>query len=189
VLIFFVADSLFHSQPRRKTMKTTARLLAVAVFILALAPAAQAAKDWTAVASTGTIDNTSLGFFAFNGPSLTYLSGSSSLQPIIARYNVTNTFDNNSNPDQPGWTTLELGYDNPGAAGAITATLFQVDPCTGAQTTLCVVSSQAATTNSCSPPCTFSTVIDFSRHLYYIQVRLARTATTLFPVAKTLRLF
>ncbi len=170
-------------------MKTAARLFACAVLTLALAPAAHAVKDWTAVASTGTIDNTSLGFFAFNGPTLTYLTGSSSVAPIIARYNVTNTYDNNSNPDRPGWVALELGYDNPGPAGSVTATLFQVDPCTGAQTTLCIVSSLAATTNSCVSPCNFSTPIDFSLHLYYIQVKLTRNATTLFPVAKTLRLF
>jgi hypothetical protein len=171
-------------------MRTAARLFACAVLTLTLAPAAHAAKDWTAVASTGTIDNTSLNFFAFSGPTLTYLTGSSSVAPIIARYNVTNTYDNNANPDKPGWTTLELGYDNPGPAGSVSATLFQVDPCTGAQTTLCVVNSLAATTNSCSPPCTFSsTVIDFSLHLYYIQVRLTRASTNLFPVAKTLRLF
>ena len=172
-------------------MKTAARLFACAVLTLALAPAAHAAKDWTAVASTGAIDNTSLGFFAFNGPALTYLSGSSSLLPVVARYNVTNTFDNNSNPDKPGWSILELGYDNAGGpAGAVQATLFQVEPCTGVQTVLCVVNSNANTTNSCTPPCQFSSAaIDFSLHLYYIQVRLTRNATNLFPAAKTLRLF
>jgi len=170
-------------------MRTAARFFACAVLTLTLAPAVHAARDWTAVASTGAIDNTSLGFFAFNGPALTYLSGSSSVAPVIARYNVTNTYDNNANPDQPGWTTLELGYDNPGPAGSVSATLFQVEPCTGAQITLCVVNSLGGAVNSCTPPCKFTAPIDFSLHLYYIQVRLTRTSPNLFPAAKTLRLF
>lgn len=175
-------------------MKPTARrfafaILSFAILALAIPPAAFAARDWTAVASTGTIDNTSLSFFSFNGPALSYLPGSLSTAPLIARYNVTNTFDNNGNPDQPGWTTLELGYTNPGGGAAITATLFQVDPCTGAQTPLCTVSAGVAT-NACNV-CVFAppAIIDFSRHLYYVQVTLTRPNNGLFPTAKTLRIF
>jgi hypothetical protein len=172
-------------------MSPTARrfacaILSFAILTLALPPAALAARDWTAVASTGAIDGSSLGFFSFSGPTLTYLSGSLSTAPVIARYNVTNTFDNNANPDQPGWTALELGYTNP-AGAAITATLFQVDPCTGVQVALCTVNAAVAT-NTCSI-CTFTPVIDFSRHLYYVQVTLTRPNPGLLPVAKTLRIF
>ncbi len=173
-------------------MQPTARrfafaILSFTILALAFAPAAFAARDWTAVASTGAIDGSSLGFFSFSGPTLTYLSGSLSTAPVIARYNVTNTFDNNANPDQPGWTALELGYTNPAGGAAITATLFQVDPCTGVQIALCTVNAAVAT-NTCSI-CTFAPVIDFSRHLYYVQVTLTRPNNALFPTAKTLRIF
>lgn len=71
----------------------------------------------------------------------------------------------------------------------ITATLFQVDPCTGNQTPLCSVMSTSNVTNTCSD-CTFtSTPVNFAAHLYYIQVVLQRTSSTLDPIAKTLRLF
>jgi hypothetical protein len=166
-------------------MKSATRLFACVALALTLAPAAFAARDWTAVASTGAIDGTSLGFFAFNGPALTYLAGSLSTAPVIARYNVTNTFDNNPNPDQPGWTTFELGFTNP-AGCTITATLFQVDPCTGNQVVLCTIHATTGTNicNACGfPP------VDFSLHLYYIQVTLTRPNSTLLPMAKTLRLF
>lgn len=171
-------------------MRSGSRLIVFVSLLLTLAPGAFAAKDWTGVASTGAIDGSSLSFFTFNGPALTYLSGSTSLTPVIARYNVTNTFDNNSNPDMPGWTTLELGYSAAGLpANAVSATLFQVEPCTGSQTAICTVDSLAGVVNMCNS-CQFpATTFDFAHHLYYIEVILTRPASNLFPTAKTLRLF
>lgn len=171
-------------------MRSGRCLLACVVLSLALSQGAFAAHDWTAVASTGAIDGSSLSFFTFAGPTLTYLGGSTSLAPVIARYNVTNTFDNNANPDMPGWTTIELGYSAAGlAAGAVSATLFQVDPCTGNQVVLCVVNSTANVVNTCNA-CVFAAgAINFAAHLYYVEVVLNRPATNLFPTAKTLRLF
>jgi len=172
-------------------MKSARRLLVFGSLLLALSQGAFAAHDWTAVASTGAIDNTSLGFFAFSGPTLTYLTGSNVLSPVIARYNVTNTFDNNSNPDMPAWTTLEFGYSAPAGlpAGAMSATLFQVEPCSGSQTTICTVNSAAGPANTCGT-CTFnSTTFDFAHHLYYVEVILTRPAPNLLPAAKTLRIF
>jgi hypothetical protein len=170
-------------------MKTASRFLVSIALLLALAPAAFAARDWTSVASTGAIDGSSLGFFTFAGPTLTYLAGSTSVAPVIARYNVTNTFDNNPNPDMPGWTTFELGYSAAGLpAGAVSATLFQVDPCTGNQVPLCTVNSLPNVTNVCGT-CPIPAPIDFAHHLYYIQVTLTRPVPNLFPTAKTLRIF
>jgi hypothetical protein len=171
-------------------MRSGARLLAFVALLLALSQGAFAARDWTSVASTGAIDGSSLGFFTFAGPSLTYLGGSTSLAPVIARYNVTNTFDNNANPDMPGWTAFELGYNAAGLPpNAVSATLFQVDPCTGTQVVICTANSLAGAVNACAV-CTFPpTTFDFSRHLYYIQVTLNRPAINLFPTAKTLRIF
>ncbi|HXO22064.1 MAG TPA: hypothetical protein VOA87_19275 [Thermoanaerobaculia bacterium] len=169
-------------------MKAAARLFAFATLALVLVPAAHAAHDWTAVTSTGAIDSTSLGIYFFNGAVLTFPPGSGSLGTIVARYNVTNTFDNNANPDMPGWTTLEFGYSNPGAFGAVNATLFQVDPCNGAQVTLCTVNALAGATNTCST-CTFTAAMDFSRHLYYVLVRITRPASTVTASANSLRIF
>jgi hypothetical protein len=171
-------------------MRSARRLLVFGSLFLALSQGAFAIHDWTAVASTGAIDGSSLGFFMFSGPSLTYLTGSTVLTPVIARYNVTNTFDNNANPDMPAWTTFELGYSDTGLpAGSVSATLFQVDPCTGNQVAICTVSSISNVANMCGD-CTFNAgTFDFAHHLYYIQVTLTRPAPNLFPTAKTLRLF
>jgi hypothetical protein len=170
-------------------MRSRLCILAFTALLLALSPSAFAAHDWTAVASTGTVDPSANGIYIFAGPELTYASTSTSVSPIIARYNVTNTYPLNSNPDMPGWNTLELGYSAAGLpAGAITATLIQVDPCNGNQTTLCTVSSTAGATNVCSD-CTFTPAINFAAHLYYVQVVLTRPSSTLFPIAKTLRIF
>jgi hypothetical protein len=173
-------------------MKTAGRLLVFGSLFLALSQIAFAAHDWTAVASTGAIDNSSLGFFAFAGPTLTYLAGSNSAAPVIARYNVTNTYDEGAIPDMPGRTTLELGYSAIGLPpGAVSATLFQVDPCTGNQVAICTVNSLPNATNICGT-CNFGAgVFNFANHLYYIQVTLTRPLPppNLFPTAKTLRLF
>jgi hypothetical protein len=164
-------------------MRTAVRLVGFAALALTLSPAAFAVHDWTAVGSTAAIDNPSLGQYGFAGPALTFSAGGSA---ITAHYNVTNTFDEGPNPDQPGWRIFELGYNNfPG--GAITATLFQVDPCTGNQVVLCTINAVSAT-NICTA-CSFTPVIDFSLHLYYIEVRMSRTNSTIFPAVKTLRLF
>lgn len=170
-------------------MRAVARPVVFAILLLALAPAAFAGGHWTSVASTGAIDGSSLSYFSFAGPNLTYLAGSTSLTPLIARYNVTNTFDNNSNPDMPGWTTLELTYGAAGLpAAAVTATLFQVDPCTGNQVLICTVSSLAGA-STCGD-CTFSsTTFNFASHVYYVEVTEIRHASNLFPTAKTLRIF
>jgi len=171
-------------------MRSARRLLVFGSLLLAFSQGAFAAHDWTAVPSTGAIDSGSLFIFAFAGPTLTYLGTSGSTAQLIARYNVTNTYDEGTVPDAPGWTTFELGYSAAGLpAGAVSATLFQVDPCTGNQETICVVNSLAGATNACVT-CTFSAAtFDFAHHLYYVEVILTRPAPNLFPTAKTLRIF
>jgi hypothetical protein len=165
-------------------MRSAVRLLGFAALAVALSPAAYAAHDWTAVGSTAAIDNPSLGQYGFAGAALTFSPGGAA---ITAHYNVTNTFDEGPNPDQPGWRIFELGYSN-FTGGAITSTLFQVDPCTGNQVVLCTINALPNATNICST-CSFTQVIDFSLHLYYIEVRMSRTNSTIFPAVKTLRLF
>ena len=66
------------------------------------------AKPWTAVGSTGVVDEASLNVFAFGTADIAFKAGAAGTV-VVARYNVTNTFDNNANPNRPGWTTLEMG--------------------------------------------------------------------------------
>lgn len=150
-----------------------------------LAPALDA-QVWTAVASTGTVDEASLGNFAFgaNPTSFGYLAGSPSTAPIVARYNVTDT----SGIERPAWNTLELGYLENAPGALVTAQLFQVNPCTGQRVLLCGVSSLDSPAPNCVR-CTFNNQIDFGQFLYYVEVTVSRNNAGLNPIANTLRIY
>lgn len=150
-----------------------------------LAPALDA-QVWTAVASTGTVDEAAVGIFAFgaNPTSFGYSAASMSTAPIVARYNVTDV----SGTQKPAWTNLELGYLENAAGAVVTAQLFQVDPCSGQRTLICGVSSVNSPLPNCVR-CTFDTQIDFGQYLYYVEVTVSRNSTALNPTANTLRIF
>lgn len=165
-------------------MKSLFASLAIALFLLPLSLSAQTGT-WTAVASSGDIDETALGIFAVNGSSLQHQGAS--LTSIVARYNVTNTFGGGLT-DLPPWTTLELGsFDNTNLGG-VRATLFQVDPCTGNQVALCGVGSVDAAAPTCQK-CSFTQQIDFGQFLYYVEVVIFRSNGAVFPAARTLRIY
>jgi hypothetical protein len=178
-------------------MRSISRLIAaLAVLTLPLPLLAQPIPlpAWTAVASTGTVDeaNYTPVNFAFGGgppglPSLGFLGGSIG-PPVVARYNVTNLagFSN------PPWTTLELGaIDTVAAAGNnVTARLIQVKPCTGTQAVLCtVVSLDNPAGGGLCNRCTFNVPIDFTQFLYYVEVTVSRTTAAANEQALTLRIF
>ena len=98
---------------------------------------------------------------------------------------------NTASPDSPTppWTTFELGYTIR-ANSEITATLFQVDPCTGESTTICSMTTQRGVLLNCIT-CTFPAgTIDFSNYVYYVQVDVTRpVAAVLGPQANTLRIY
>jgi hypothetical protein len=168
---------------------------------------------WTAVASTGTVDESAFvggaPIFAFGPPlfpaalypptvtGVGYNPASASLAPIILRYNVTNTFETGPlGPTQPTWQFLELGSTAP-QGSAVTATLFRVSPCTGQQAVICSVtnSNQLLPAPPAAPGiclrCQFPAgTINFAGALYHVEVVLRRTSTTApSPAAHTLRIF
>jgi hypothetical protein len=146
-------------------------------------------RPWTAVGASGTVDETSIPFFGFTGPSAGY-KVTHSVDRLEFRYNVTNTFDNNADPTKPGWNTLELGGHAPGTSN-IAATFYRVNRCTGAQRVLCQVGLSGTTTATCRP-CTVPAVwlpIDFSNFLYYVRVEVDRNTPGELPWVHTLRVF
>jgi len=161
------------------------RFILAALLLACALPVAAATGTWTAVASTGVVDESATGIYSFGSTNLGYLGGSGSVAPIVARYNVTKTL---SSSDTPPWTTLELGYFDNGTTGAVRADLFQVDRCTGAQTLLCSFTSIDFTTSTCGH-CTFPATVNFVNNLYYVQVTLSRTSPNALPQAFTLRIF
>lgn len=168
-------------------MKSMLLTLTVAFLFLGALPLASQNGAWTAVGSTGVIDEGSLGIFQFGPTDLTYGPGSS-LNSITARYNVTNTFGG-ANSDTPPWQNLEMGYLDTNAQVGVQATLFQVDRCTGTQTALCTVMSVDNSISVCRR-CQLTAPVDFGINLYYVQVVLTRS-TTLVPPPQlfTLRIF
>jgi hypothetical protein len=151
------------------------------------APSAQTLpRPWTAVGSTGVVDEASLNTFAFGTTDIGFKAGATSTK-IVARYNVTNTFDNNANPNKPGWTTLEMGSNAP-LNTIVTARLFQVKACDQNQVLLCTATNRSSD-HPCAK-CTINGTIDFTDHLYYVEVTLDRNSTLNSPPRMyTLRIF
>jgi hypothetical protein len=145
---------------------------------------------WTAVASTGVIDEAFTNFYAFGTTDLGFAGGGG--QQILARYNVTNTYDSSpitNNPNVPGWRTLELGSLAP-PGNVVVADLYRVESCTGVRTHLC----RAFNAGGGGPKCDFCFLqnindVDFSKNLYYIELRLFRNPGTAGPRAFTLRIY
>lgn len=168
-------------------MKKALLSLAAAALFLAALPLAAQTGTWTAVGSTGVIDESSLSLFNFGTTNLTF--GATASGTIVARYNVTNTLGGGVS-DLPPWNTLEMGYLDSNTATTVQATLFQVDPCTGKQVALCTVTSVDSTAPTCNR-CSFPTgSINFARQLYYVQAVLTRgSASVPAPSLFTLRIF
>lgn len=164
-------------------MKSRLVPLVLALLLLPLSLSAQTGT-WTAVASSGDIDEASLGLFAVNGALLQHAAGA--VGQVVARYNVTNTYGGAAS-DVPPWHTLELGYFDGAAASQVTATLFQVNPCTGASQILCIITSVDNAAPTCLT-CNFNQV-NFGAFLYYVEVVVQRANNVPNPSARTLRIF
>lgn len=157
-------------------------------------PTAQAAQGpqpvpWTAVASTGVVDDDSLARYEAIGSRITYRATSQSVDPITIRYNVTNL---SLGQPIPGWTQLELGSAVPAAGGVVSATLFRVDPCTGEQQEICTTTNDGINAVGVCKICQFpANAINFSPmagYLYYVRVTLDRADQPNPPSVYTLRL-
>ena len=144
-------------------------------------------KPWTAVGSTGVIDEASLTTFAFNGTEIGFRPGATATI-VVARYNVTNTFDNTPGaPNKPGWTTMEMGSTAP-INTIVEAKLFEVKACTNDPVLLCTARNRSSD-HPCAR-CTITGTVDFTDKLYFVEVTLNRTSlNTTPPRMHTLRLF
>jgi hypothetical protein len=166
-------------------MKKAIVRCAVLTLFLAALPVTAQTRAWSAVGSTGSIDETSLGSYAVNTTSLFHQSAA--VGTVVARYNVTNT---SGGTDTPPWTTLEMTYFDIDAGSTVSATLIQVDRCTGFPRTICSVTSVDATSQRCVS-CTFpaGTTINFATSLYVVEARVTRSATNDLPQLIGLRIF
>jgi hypothetical protein len=158
------------------------------------APEAPAPRPpWTAVASTGVVDESSATIYAFGTTDVGYKTGSTTTASIVIRYNVVNTFDTSGTPFMPGWTTLELG-SQAAVGSTVQAVLYRVNPCNGQQVAICRAINNGTGGPKCDI-CTFpNSPIDFANFLYYVEVTLSRGPTPTGaalpnPKAFTLRIY
>lgn len=160
------------------------RFAVLALFLAAVPATAQQA--WTAVGSTGAIDEASLGLYATSISSLGFQAGPTGT--VFARYNVTNTFGGGFT-DTPPWNTLEMTYfDNAGTSN-VTAILYEVDRCTGTTTVVCGISSIDNAANTCQT-CNFAAgTINFATSNYVVEVRVSRSSNAVNPQLIALRIF
>jgi hypothetical protein len=154
---------------------------------------------WTAVASTGAVDEESIytrryavgespGPPATPDSSLRFHESSQDTgrtRVIVARYNVTAIPDQNT--PIPSWTTFELGAVAP-AGSRVVAELFQVIPCNGEGKALVGVVIQNSDGSRCESHALPSS-LDFSQFLYHVRVTIERDTVAARPQAFTLRLF
>jgi hypothetical protein len=143
---------------------------------------------WTAVGSTGVVDESGLSTFGLTGPGAGYRAGIASVAPIEFRYNVVNTNHAGANAAVPPWTTLELGAVAPGTS-VVDATLYRVNRCTGYQSVLCqtrIASTSAGTCRLCTVP---AGSFNFTSYLYYVRVAVDRNAANETPRVNTLRIY
>lgn len=167
-------------------MKRVILRCAVLALSLAAVPVAAQTRAWTSVGSTGTIDRASLGLYATSNATLGFVAGP--VGTVVARYNVTNAFGGGFT-DTPPWNIFEMTYFDNSPSSVVTATLVQVDRCTGAITVVCGITSSDAAANTCAR-CTFPTgTINFAASNYVIEVKVNRTTNVVNPQLVALRIF
>ncbi len=168
-------------------MKSRVLVFAVAaLFATALTASAQTGT-WTAVGSTGTVDPQQVGLAGVtNGTRLGFNpAGGSNSGVIVARFNVTNTWGGGTR-DTPPWTTLEVGAFNNDSFNPVAATLYRVDPCTGARSAICTATN---TSSGTCATCSFANItFNFASFLYYVEVSITRGIGTGNPQLATLRI-
>jgi hypothetical protein len=143
-------------------------------------------SPWTAIGSTGIVDETSANAYAFGTADIGFRAGTPATL-LVARYNVTNTFDNNPDPNFPGWTTLEMGSNAP-INTMIEARLFELKTCSTQPQLLCIARNRS--NDFPCARCAIPQPVDFTSNLYYVEVVLDRTAAAAsLPRMFTLRIF
>lgn len=145
------------------------------------------AQVWTAVASTGAIEDASLGNYFAGAASLAFRSGATGT--VGANFNVTNPKDTSSSPS---WTTLEFTARNPGGSPATfaQAVLYRVPRGSGSVAGSLCIALAPATGAISTTTCTFSSsLVDFTNYYYFVRVLLSRDSTASTVAAYEIRVF
>ena len=154
--------------------KVISRLALFALVLFALPLAAQT-HDWSNAGSTGSVAPGGLFKVSYTGSALKFLTPSTGT--VVAHYNVTNTYGSGVSKT-PAWTTLWATFKDNSASGSVTIRLIEVEKCSGTETEVCSIASSDNADLVCES-CTFSSsTFDFANNTYYVEVTLARSATS-----------
>lgn len=146
------------------------KLLLCACLLLALPLFAQN-DQWNSTASTGEIDESSRGIYAYTGARLKFLDDN--IGTIIARYPVVNT---NSLQQEPPWDTLRVTYMDDNAFARLEVKLIAVDECSGEEVTLCDLQPDDTFGDTTCAVCEFDPAINFMTNSYYVEAQLDRAS-------------
>lgn len=165
-------------------MKTILRFALLSLALVTLPASAQ--MDWNMVGSAGTLDPaTAPGAVQYVNMTAQHAAGA--LGQIILRYPVTNT--GLSGTTLPGWAFMEVGHVDNGPNGFVTARLFEVDRCTNVQRQIAFLNSLDGPAGPVCPAAPITVAIDFSRHIYYVEVTLNRTVVAATPSLQYVALY
>ena len=161
-------------------MKNIVRIVLVLAFC-ALPAAAQNNWDWSNSGNTGVVDEVTANFGSFEFDLSSFHLKSNSVGTIDARYPVTNTVGSQTDLTPP-WTTLQINVTDQWTASSVTATLYEVDKCSGTQTQICQVVSTDTDQDTHCNTCTFSSsTFDFANNAYYVHVTIFKDTTSEDP--------
>lgn len=162
-------------------MKNIVRFVLVLAFC-ALPAAAQNNWDWSSTGSTGVVDEVTATFGSFELDQASFHFKSNSVGDIDARYPVTNTVGSQTDLT-PAWTTLQIAVTDQWPTDAsVTATLYEVDKCSGTQTQICSITSTDTDQDVHCQTCTFSSsTFDFANNAYYIHATVTKQNVTYDP--------
>lgn len=158
------------------------RTLSLAVLSFFFVLSAASAQIWTAVGSSGAVDESALSIYEVGTSTIGYLSSSSSTSSIYVRYNVTD-----GGSSTPSWTTFEILGNNAGVSNGITATLYAISRTSGGAT---LIRSIATTGNNFTT--TYSTSLpslNFNNNYYVVEAIITRISSSAHPTLEGVRLY
>ncbi|HKH44875.1 MAG TPA: hypothetical protein VKM72_09465 [Thermoanaerobaculia bacterium] len=163
------------------------KLICALGFLALLAISSNAsAQMWTAVASTGAIEDTAIGNYYAGSSSLAFRAGATGT--VGANYNVTNPKDTGN----PAWTTMEFTAKNPGGSPATfaQAILYRAPRGTASGASSVCIAIAPVSASATTTTCTFSSsMIDFNNYRYFVRVLLGRDSTSTVVAAFEVRIF
>ena len=178
------------TQPAAKRGRTVNKLFVVPVLVTALAvmmPSVTSAS-WTAVASTGAVDDLDLGIVDTDTTTMR-IKNSATLPAILnVRYNVVAVDGMIQGPSDPG-ILLQMRVRDNGPEGRVTARLKAVNFETGTTTTLATVDSNdvAAAPGFQRVHVIRCATIDFSANAYFVDVAITKSGGGGTPALQLLK--